>query len=185
MSPSGIQVVGEIRDCFELGTRMTISGKVNPLLLGEAVHSFFAADRITLDRGSRTNLAAEVFQHWGIPGLLAPAELVAAADSLYAWINRQWPEATLHREWPVERKLDTGTVLRGVADLVIETEDGFAVIDHKSFPGNRTKAREHASGFAGQLGAYVEAIGLATGKKSLGGYIHIPVSGLFCSVSAN
>ena len=79
-------------------------------------------------------------------------------------------------------RLEQGTVLRGVSDLVLETDDGFVVIDHKSFPGSREQAIETASGFAGQINAYADAIAAATGRPVLARFIHMPVMGLIFPV---
>ena len=73
-------------------------------------------------------------------------------------------------------------MLRGVADLVLETEAGLVLLDHKSFPGNRVQATEHAGSYAGQLSAYAAALQAATGKPVLAAYIHLPVSGLAIEV---
>jgi ATP-dependent exoDNAse (exonuclease V) beta subunit len=88
----------------------------------------------------------------------------------------------LRREWPVLHRLPEGTVLRGVADLVLELEAGLVVLDHKSFPGNRGQAVTRAAEYAGQLAAYARALKASTGKEILATYIHLPVSGLAVEV---
>ena len=87
------------------------------------------------------------------------------------------------REWPVLRRLPEGTVLRCVADLVLDTEEGLVLFDHKSFPGNREQAAERAAEYAGQLAAYGNALTQATGKPIVDAFIHLPVSGLVVPVS--
>ena len=82
-------------------------------------------------------------------------------------------------------RLKTGSTLRGVADLVLETRAGYVVIDHKSFPGNRDKAVEKAASHAGQVLAYAEAIRAATGRPVAGAWIHLPVAGLVAPVEAS
>jgi two-component system nitrogen regulation response regulator GlnG/two-component system response regulator AtoC len=67
--------------------------------------------------------------------------------------------------------------LRGIADLVLETRDGFYVVDHKSFPGDAATGLEKARGFAGQLNAYARALEAAWGKPCLGMFIHLAVLG--------
>ena len=78
-----------------------------------------------------------------------------------------------------------GSIIRGSADRVIETDKGFVVIDHKSFPGGQDEAVKHAVGFAGQLSAYADCIGKALGKKHMGSFIHFPISGLIVEVQSS
>ena len=73
--------------------------------------------------------------------------------------------------------MDSRTLERGIADLILETDAGYVVIDHKSFPGAEDKQEEKAAGFAGQLRAYAATIQEATGKDVLGVYVHMPVVG--------
>ena len=184
VSPSSAEGLGVVVEEIELGPRMTLAGQAEPLELGEVLHTFLAADRTTWDRNERLTLARQVLDRWHIPQALKPEEMVAANDALHAWLGQRWPGAVMHPEWPIFHRLPGGTVMRGFADLVVMTDDGFAVIDHKAFPGDRKQAVEHAQGYAGQLQAYIQAIARATGKRCLGGFIHLPVSGLICGVSA-
>jgi len=145
--------------------------------VGEAIHGFLAADRPTLDVEERRALARGLLERWGVAFALQPGDLLQASDCLLRWIDARWPGARWHREWPLLRRLPSGTIVRGTADLVIEHADGFAVIDHKSFPGSAEQAAQRALGFAGQLGAYAAAIAAATGRPVTGCFVHLPVVG--------
>jgi len=145
--------------------------------LGEAVHAFLAADRTSLDRQARVEMAAGLLARWEVRSALLPEALLAASDALRAWIDSRWPGAVWHREVPLSARLPRGTVLRGVADLVVESDDGFVLVDHKSFPGDLATATERAATFAGQLCAYAEAIARATARTHIGSFIHLPISG--------
>ena len=63
----------------------------------------------------------------------------------------------------------------GVADLILDTEVGAIVIDHKVFPGNWRKALERVASHAGQLWAY--GVAAATGKGFLGVFVHLSTLG--------
>jgi ATP-dependent exoDNAse (exonuclease V) beta subunit len=82
----------------------------------------------------------------------------------------------------VLHRLREGTILRGVADLVLEVATGLVLLDHKGFPGSREQATARAGEYAGQLAAYANALTAATGKPVAAAYIHLPVSGLVCVV---
>ncbi len=115
-------------------------------------------------------------------GAIDAAQLPEASDRLAAWIDSRWSGATWRREWPLQHRLQEGTILRGVADLVLETAAGLVLLDHKSFPGSRAQATERAAEYAGQLAAYAHALEAASGKQVIGAYIHLPVSGVVMAV---
>ena len=77
---------------------------------------------------------------------------------------------------------DCGTIVSGITDLLLELEDGFVVIDHKSFPGNLEYAVKKAQGFAAQLAEYAKLVVAATGKQVLACFIHMPVLGIVIPV---
>jgi len=184
VSPSDLEACGKANPVECIGERLPLAGQPDMASVGNAVHGFLAADRQEADPSVRRALAADVLSRWGLPGVIEPDALLASSDSLSAWIERNWPGATWNREWPVMMRRDDGTVVSGIADLVLETEDGFVVIDHKTFPGNREQAVERASGHAGQLAAYSTAIVLATGRTVTDMFIHLPVSGLVIPVTS-
>jgi hypothetical protein len=123
-----------------------------------------------------------LLERWGLEESLEAGALLEAGGALRAWTEKKWPGGTWHREWPLARRLENGTVMRGFADLVLELDEGFVVIDHKTFFGGREQAKERAAEYAGQLGAYGDAISAATGKDPIGSFIHLPVSGVIVEV---
>jgi ATP-dependent exoDNAse (exonuclease V) beta subunit len=104
---------------------------------------------------------------------------VAASDALSAWVAKEWPGATWHREWPVWQRKQDGAIIRGIADLVLELPTGFVVIDHKSAPGGSDdKVKARAASYGPQLAAYAEVITRSLGRPCLGQFIHFGVLGL-------
>ena len=177
LSPSQMSGTGDVVEQFRIGSRLRLIGQPDMTNLGEAIHTFFAADRPAYPMQERIQLAREALDSWRVPGALDPGELVGAADALQGWLYTRYPDAELRPEWPVMQRLDNGSVVSGYADLVVLTGAGFAVFDYKAFPGGQAEAKEHAASFVGQLNAYAEAIALATGKPCLGRFIHLPVGG--------
>jgi ATP-dependent helicase/nuclease subunit A len=142
---------------------------------------------VTEARPARMNkqnpqLAREVLERFAVAGVVDASQLPVASDRLLRWIESRWPGAVLRREWPVSQRLPEGTVLQGIADLVLETGEGLVLLDHKSFPGNREQATVRAGEYAGQLAAYAGALEAATGRSVVGTYIHLPVSGTAVAV---
>ena len=75
------------------------------------------------------------------------------------------------------------TPVSGRIDLLAEHEAGFAVIDHKSFPGSRDTWEARAVSYGPQLGLYAEAIEAAVGQACDGLYIHMPIVGALLRVA--
>ena len=86
-------------------------------------------------------------------------------------------KAQVLAEWPVTAVMDNGQTLSGWIDLLLETEDGWVVIDHKSFPGGRGDWADKAVGYSGQLDAYRRAVETATGRPVVSQWIHFSVGG--------
>ena len=58
--------------------------------------------------------------------------ITSAVAAFETWMQEYLAPARIDREWPLLGKTAEGSVLSGVADLVVETEEGLWVIDHKS-----------------------------------------------------
>jgi ATP-dependent helicase/nuclease subunit A len=160
-----------------IGKAIVLKAPVEPLDMGSAVHGFIAADKPEYSREARLELAAEVLKLWGIGSALTAGDLVEISDRLRRWTDSKWPGAKWYREWPVFQRFETGSVMRGVADLMLETPAGVVVIDHKAYPGSPAEAREYALGDAPQVQVYADTAAKATGKPILGMYIHFPLIG--------
>jgi len=179
---SGIEATGSSVEDEAIGDRMEISGAPDMGDLGNAVHGFLAADRAELGVTGRRALALGLLERWGVPAAVDPDALLRSSFALKRWVESRWPGARWRRELPLQHRHADGSILSGVADLVLELEDGTVVIDHKSYPGGRRDAVEKAAGFAGQLGAYADALSAAGDRPCLETWVHLPVSGLMVRV---
>jgi len=165
----------------QIGPRLPFVGTPDMLMLGEAVHAIFAADRKDAPQASRHRLAETILQRWGVHQVTAQSVL-DACDRLDAHLQGLWPTGRLHRETPVFARLGDQLV-SGRIDLLAEHDDGFAVIDHKSFPGSRETWDARAVSYGAQLGLYAEAVEAATSRPCDGLYIHMPIVGALLRVA--
>jgi len=179
--PSSIDELGAAGEPELIGERIPITGDPDMADLGNAIHGFLAAD--TPDVPDREALARGLLESYGVAGVVDAPSVVFASDRFRAWADRKWPGAQWRREWPIQHRLDSGSIIRGNADLVLELEDAVVIVDHKSFPGGVDKAITKAETFGGQLRAYAEAITLATGKRVEHCFIHLPLIGRAIPVS--
>ena len=126
----------------------------------------------------QTTAQKGLLERWRVSGALSVDEILAAADAFRGWVERSWPGARWHREWPIQHRLASGTIVRGSIDVALESPAGWVIIDHKSFPGSADQAGARAAEHAGQLRAYATAIEAATGTENLETWVHMPVPGL-------
>ena len=180
---SSIESTGKAEDPVEIGPRIELDGTPDFQKLGNAVHGFLGADLPGLDPAVREQMADGLLRGWEVDEALRTADLLRVGDALQEWIGSRWPTATWHREWPLQGRQTDGSICKGIADLVLETDKGFIIIDHKSYPGDRKESIQKAESFAGQLAAYADIIARATGKPILGTFIHMPISGLIIPIS--
>lgn len=172
--PSAQEQRGPAGQPTVLGERTAVRGEPEWAALGNAVHGFLAADRYGLPAQQRRLIAERLLEAWSVAGVVTADEVIAMADRLWRWVDKQWPEAGRHREWPLAMRAEDGGRWVGTADLVLELEDQLVLIDHKAFPGSIGQAKETAEGHWGQLDAYRRMLEAATGKPVVEAYVHFP-----------
>lgn len=120
--------------------------------------------------GPRPDLADRLKE---LTGVDAPDEevdkIVAAVTRFEAWLQERFAAQSVQREWPVLAMNDDGSVMAGMADLIVRTAEGAWVLDHKS---DRTEdSKEGFRSYLPQLQAYERAL-TAAGENVLGVGIH-------------
>lgn len=185
VSPSMYEpsVVAEVnvQEMAMIGEKTELLQRVDMRLVGEAVHGLIAADQSDLDPGTRHGIAAAILAGWGVEHVLNPEQLITFSRRLDDWIRATWPMAIIRKEWPMKMRLPNRQRLNGWIDMLVETPDGFVIIDHKSYPG--ANPVEHAKEYAVQLAIYRQAVEQAAGKPVLQTLIHMPLQGLIVKVS--
>lgn len=181
--PSGETKTGAyvVVEKVQLGPRLPFVGTPDMLSLGEAVHAIFAADRADMPGPDRLAKANRILERWGVHEVQAQ-DVLDACDRLHRHLGALWPSGRLHRETPIFARLGDQLV-SGRIDLLAEHEAGFAVIDHKSFPGSRDTWEARAVSYGPQLGLYAEALEAAAGRPCNALYIHMPVVGALLRVA--
>jgi ATP-dependent exoDNAse (exonuclease V) beta subunit len=164
-----------VAEQVRLGDRLALNGKPDMAALGEACHRFFAADDPELEAEARLHLATANLMRWGAPQLAA-ADLVLASDRLTAFLIARFPDGKIRREWPVHGAVGD-QVMDGRLDLLVEQEAGYVIVDHKSFPGVVENDADRLTAVASQLSTYAQALEIATGKPTLGFWMHQPIAG--------
>ena len=139
-----------------------VAGEVDPTAVGDALHRLLAVDMAPLTAAQQQRVAQRVLSP--LPaGTVAAEQALDCKHALEVHVARHWPGASVHREWPVSLQLGDLRV-EGQADLVLEQDTAFTLIDYKTFAGN-TELPAHGLRYAPQLAAYRLAVERALGKS--------------------
>jgi len=180
LSPSSVEAVdvtAKVGRMLPLGSRLAVGGKPDFNLVGTAIHDLIAADLsggLNVNREARAN---ELLARYGLAAHLDAGEILARAQELRQLLVRDFGARAFYPEWPIESFLRSGQRLKGWIDLLVDTPEGWLIIDHKSFPGSRAEWPEHALGYSGQLAAYRQAVQQGTGRPVLSQWIDFCVGG--------
>lgn len=150
------------------------------LSIGNTVHGFLAADRRTLGKDKRLKIAQRILSANGITGALLPENLLIMADRLYGYLDKNLPGSKIWREMPLMAHRGD-QIVRGVADLVAESDQGFALVDYKAFAWERERCAQIAPTYLPQINAYADALSSALGKPCVMKAIYFPFAGLLLS----
>jgi len=135
-------------------------------LLGNAFHGFFAIIPQTDQR---------LLANWQQQNAVKPQTVITACQRLYDWIKSEFPGSSVTCEVPMTWRNEHGQLLQGFIDMLIDTGDGFVIVDHKTTIKSDPLAE--AASHAAQLDSYRKAVEKATGKKVLKTIIHFPLMG--------
>ncbi len=156
-----------------LGEAIDKHGNPEAADFGNAMHGFLGADIHASDE-TRKSQAKALLEAWGVEGSIAPEDMLKASDRLKQFAQDTYPQGKVLPEWPIHMVLDNHQQLTGWIDMLIELDDGFVVIDHKSYSGGNVE--EHVKEYAPQLAVYRDAVTQATGKPVLQTLIHLPMT---------
>ncbi len=173
-----------VRGLVRVGSALPVqrAGSVDWAAFGTTVHGFLAADRPQDVPAVRRERAARLAQSCASGASISPEALIAMANAFHDFAAQRWPGARWQREVPVRVRIGAGDAARrvsGTMDLLLETADGYVVIDHKTFgdPGEAA-IRAEAEKYLGQLAAYGEALAALGGKPAREYWLHLAVAGV-------
>ncbi|HEX7038332.1 MAG TPA: UvrD-helicase domain-containing protein [Pseudomonadales bacterium] len=159
----------------DLGGRLPVGGD-DMAPVGSALHAVIAAEIVNPGRDDAVERARQILEAYGAAAWLRAEDAVQAARRLRAALERRYPGGRFRVECPVSHLRGDGSVVRGVADLLIETGSGIVIVDHKSSPRPRAEWHAEALAHSGQLALYRDAV-QAAGYRPLALAIHFAIGG--------
>jgi ATP-dependent exoDNAse (exonuclease V) beta subunit len=146
------------------GEALAVEVGLTGVALGTFLHRSFEV------LGARPELAAKLPQTTGVALSASGLGQIAAAVARFeAWLVDFFKPTSVQREWPLLHVDQVGTVVSGMADLIVHTTDGAWIVDHKS-----DAIEDPVQAFLKyelQLQAYADAIA-ATGMPVAGVAVH-------------
>lgn len=167
----------KIAEQNRIGERIPLSGSVDMEMLGTAIHACIAAAMTDPNAPLIGEEVGQILAGHGVGDVVTAQSVLQQINALDNWMTQRWPEARRHAEIPVDAILDNGQVMQGRIDLLLETQGGWILLDHKSNPQGPEKWEGIAHDYSGQLAAYGNAVKIATGKPVLESWLFFPVSG--------
>ncbi len=162
--------------------QMSIAGKPEMNMVGNAVHGFFGADSLQLAEEDRLILAQENLMNWGVENAIDAAELAATGQQLLEYIETKYLGCIIHKEWPMSLHDCSGQHMQGWIDMLLELPEGFILLDHKDHNEHSNEEgkpiEESMKQYLRQMSAYIKTIEKATGKPVLETILHLPVQGM-------
>jgi ATP-dependent exoDNAse (exonuclease V) beta subunit len=164
-----------VRASLPVGTRIVITGKPEMSALGTALHLCVA--RAAVRGNADLDETTRILRAWDVNRFVEAGAVQRQADALLGWLRQRWPQGRILVETPLEAGADDGTRLRGRTDLLVDTPEGWVLVDHKSNPGGTDRDDDLATRYAPQLAAYAQALHKATGKPVLSQWLYMAVGG--------
>ena len=170
-APTGTATVTEVA---EFGARIPVHGG-DMAQVGNGLHAVIAATLVNPDAHGDVARARAVLEAHGAAAAVGAEDAVAAGRRFLAFVHERFRPRAIHAEFPVTHLLDNGRRVAGRVDVVLDTDDGPVIIDHKSSPRARSEWEREALSHSGQLAAYRDAFAAAGRPAST--WIHFAVAG--------
>lgn len=158
-----------------LGERIALAGE-DMTAIGTALHAAIAAELINPNRDDASVRTRALLEAYGVETFVAADDALAAARRLRAWIEQRFAPRRILAEYPIAHARSDGRGVHGWIDVLVETDGGCVVIDHKSSPRPRAEWAGEACQHSGQLELYRAALA-AAGRTVSSCWIHFPVGG--------
>ncbi|MBP8277335.1 MAG: PD-(D/E)XK nuclease family protein, partial [Propionivibrio sp.] len=174
---SAEKVPAVVLEKCRIGERIPVASGADMSVLGTAIHAC-----IGLSFTDRTVPLSEVevtkvLSGFGVSEYLSPMAVLRQVSAFHDWLSSRWPCARPHAEIAVQSVLKSGQVLNGRIDLLLETDAGWILIDHKSSQLAPDHWDQLADEYGAQMNAYAQSVERATGKQVVESWLFLPVAG--------
>ncbi|NNC54304.1 MAG: hypothetical protein HKO07_01140, partial [Pseudomonadales bacterium] len=158
-------------EVITLGPPIATQGEGAADVLGSALHAVIATTIAGQPDAKRILAQHQVAERLDV----SAAESCAARFA--AFINERFSPLSIAVEYPLRFVNQQGQQVQGWIDCLLETSQGWVLIDHKSTQVGESGWQQVAQRYAGQLACYAEGIEKASGKPVLSRWVHFALAG--------
>ncbi|MEK7995227.1 MAG: UvrD-helicase domain-containing protein [Planctomycetota bacterium] len=164
----------KVAETESIGVRLSLAGKPDMASLGTALHLSIA--RAVVVGSPRPEDVERILTSWSVAQSVDKDAVCAQVTAFQKWIASRWPGCPVYVEVPVEADGPNGTRIRGRIDLLVEAQDGWVLLDHKSNPGGAARDEDLVAEHGPQLESYGHALLSATSKPVSQRWLYLPVA---------
>ena len=165
----------KISEVKNLGERISLKGTPDMAHLGEAIHALIASYVINQPEDPRP-LAEKVLSRYAVTEHISLEDALLCLER-FNQFTRELGAKRIEVEYPIEYRLPNQQLASGWLDVLIETEAGYIIVDHKSNPMSQAEWEKNALKYSGQLALYKSAVEAITNKPVIGCWVHFAVTG--------
>jgi len=169
---SGIET-SSIAAVETISTGISVKGHPDMNILGDVLHAAISLQIIDPKQLAFPDLVRCMLEKKGLDGSVEVNEIIQEIKGFIKFINAKFDPQRVWAEHPMTHVWETGQIAMGWIDVLVETESGLIIIDHKT---TRDDPKPVVAKYSGQLLAYEQAVEAATGKTAES-WIHLPLSG--------
>ena len=145
--------------------------------LGLALHACLAAAWTPRKTPLAEADVARILEGFFVPPPALPPAVLQQIHALHSWLAQRWPGARAQAEMDVQQLLPSGQVLTGRVDLLLETDAGWVLLDHKAARLPHNEWDRLAAQYGPQMDAYAQAVAQVSGRPVREQWLFLPASG--------
>ncbi|CAN5332882.1 UvrD-helicase domain-containing protein [soil metagenome] len=160
--------------------------------LGTTLHNAFATWQYEDPTEQRQASLLSLLHRMEMAKHIKANELDDRFVSFRNYVYNKYAVIGVAKELPLRQVLPgNGAITGGIADMVLQTEAGLVLIDHKTFPGDfesmamNEEHAHYAGKYCGQLLSYKQMLEASTGLPVVGMLLHYVVQGKVVEVDIN
>jgi ATP-dependent exoDNAse (exonuclease V) beta subunit len=180
MNPSSMEKVpgSKIVGTQNVGMQLKLKGSPAMNQVGLALHQLIAAEIINPAHEDALLTAKQILEGHEVPENIDSKAAVAYVQHFIKYANTTFQASRILTEYPVTQVLDNNQLMKGWIDMLMETDQGWVIVDHKFTSQPESELEKEALKYSGQILAYKNAVEAATSKKIESCWIHFPNSGV-------
>ena len=174
---SAEKVPAVVLEKCRIGERIPVANGADMSVLGTAIHACIGLSLTDRNMPISEIEVDKVLSGFGMSGYISTTAVLRQIGAFHEWLANRWHGARPHAEIAAQSILKSGQILNGRIDLLLETDAGWILFDHKSSQLAPDHWDQLADEYGSQMNAYAKSVERATGKKVVESWLFLPVAG--------